>query len=123
MKRKPRSGDIREQILREWRGYDEAMDPNAGIHKPTEFVAAILKAAGMTDGLHEDEVRSAWREIAGEFIAQHTEPVSVTNGRLTLRVTQPAMRFNLEQMKPMLLERVRDKLGKDHIKSIHFTLG
>ena len=123
MKRKPRSGDIREQILREWRGYDEAKSLEEGIHQPGEFVASILKSAGMADGLHEDEVRETWRELAGDFIAEHTDPVSVANGRLTLRVTQPAMRFHLEQMKPMLLERVRAQLGEDHIQSIHFTLG
>lgn len=123
MRRKPRSGDIREQILKEWRGYDEAKDPDAGIHRPEEFMASILKSAGMADGLHEDDVRNSWRELAGDFIAEHTDPVSVSNGRLTLRVTQPAMRFHLEQMKPMLLERVRGKLGKDQIQSIHFTLG
>ena len=123
MKRKPRSGDIREQILREWRGYDEVKSLNSGIHKPGEFMASILKSAGMADGLHDDEVREGWRELAGDFIAEHTDPISVANGRLTLRVTQPAMRFHLEQMKPMLLERVQAKLGKEHIKSIHFTLG
>ena len=47
----------------------------------------------------------------------------MANGRLTLKVTQPAMRFHLEQMKPMLLERVQAKLGKNHIQSIHFNLG
>ena len=54
MKRKPRSGDIREQILKEWRGCDEVKDPNSGIHKPDEFLASILKQAGMSDGLNED---------------------------------------------------------------------
>ena len=96
MKRKPRSGDIREQILKEWRGCDEVKDPNAGIHKPDEFLASILRQAGMSDGLNEDEVRDGWKELAGDFIAEHTDPVSVANGRLTLRVTQPAMRFHLE---------------------------
>ena len=123
MKRKPRSGDIREQILKEWRGCDEVKDPNAGIHKPDEFLASILRQAGMSDGLNEDEVRDGWKELAGDFIAEHTDPVSVANGRLTLKVTQPAMRFHLEQMKPMLLERVQAKLGKDQIQSIHFNLG
>lgn len=123
MKRKARSGNIREQILREWRGYDEAKSLSEGIHKPSEFLASILKSAGMADGLHEDEVRKTWHELAGDFIAEHTDPLSVANGRLTLKVTQPAMRFHLEQMKPMLLERVQAKLGKDQIRAIQFTLG
>jgi predicted nucleic acid-binding Zn ribbon protein len=99
---------------------------NAGVHRPDEFVAALmrgLRAAGGADGLDEEEVRSAWKDLAGEFIARHTEPVAVKGGHLVLRVTQPAMRFHLEQMKPMLLERIRQQLGAERIRSVKFTLG
>ncbi len=123
MIRKPRDGGIREEILREWRGCDEAPDLNEGIHLAEKFISAILRSAGAEDGLHEDQVRSAWKELAGDFIAAHTEPVSVKNGHLVLRVTQPAMRFHLEQMKPMLLTRIRAHLGEDRIQSVKFSLG
>lgn len=122
-KRQPRTGVIREQILREWRGCDEATDLNVGVHRPQDFITAILRAAGAEDGLHEDQVRAAWQELAGEFISRHAEPTSVKNGHLMLRVNQPAMRFHLEQMKPMLLKRIQASLGKDRIKSIKFNHG
>lgn len=123
MKRPNRASGIRKEILREWRGCDEADNLNTGIHTPDQFIQAILRAAGAEDGLHEDQVRSAWKELAGDFIAAHTEPVSVKNGHFVLRVTQPAMRFHLEQMKPMLLTRIRSLLGENRIQSIKFTLG
>ena len=123
-RRKPGRADLmRQDILSEWRGADEAADPNAGIHAAGQFVNAILRAAGLEDGIHEDELRAAWKELAGDFIARHSEPLSVKGGHLVLRVTQPAMRFHLEQMKPMLLSRIRDQLGQDRIKSVKFTLG
>ena len=117
---------FREEILSEWRGCDEAHDLNAGVHLPADFVAAILRglrAAGAADGLDEAEVRATWKDLAGEFIARHAEPVSVKGGHLLLRVTQPAMRFELEQMKPMLLGRLRSHLGELRIRSVKFTLG
>ncbi len=117
---------IREEILGEWRGGAEADDLNAGIHLPGEFVAAILRGLGATgaeDGLDEEAVRAAWKELAGDFIARHAEPVSVKGGNLVLRVTQPAMRFHLEQMKPLLLERIRTQLGGERIRSVKFTHG
>ena len=123
MSRKPQTGGIRDEILREWRGCDEATDLTQGIHQAEKFISAILRSAGAEDGLHEDQVRSAWTELAGDFISRHTEPVSVKNGHLILRVTQPAMRFHLEQMKPMLLTRIRAQLGENRIKSVKFTLG
>lgn len=123
MKRKPRLGAIREEILTEWRGCEEATDLNQGIHSAEKFISAILRATGAEDGLHEDQVRSAWKELAGDFISRHSEPVSVKNGHLVLRVTQPAMRFHLEQMKPMLLTRIRAQLGENRVKSVKFALG
>lgn len=124
MKRKPpRLGKIREEILREWRGADEPADLNAGIHLAKNFISAILRAAGAEDGLHEDQVRATWKELAGDFIGRHTEPISVKSGNLVLRVTQPALRFQLEQMKPMLLKRIREQLGEGRIKTIKFQLG
>lgn len=123
MKKPPLARRIREEILREWRGIEEPPDLNAGIHLAEKFVTAILRAAGAEDGLHEDQVRETWKDLAGEFIARHTEPLSVKGGVMILRVTQPALRFQLEQMKPMLLKRIRNQLGEDRIKSIKFQLG
>lgn len=123
MKKPARPSRIREEILREWRGGDEVDDLNAGIHLANQFVAAILRAAGADDGLNEDQVRASWKELAGDFISRHSEPISVKGGHLVLRVTQPAMRFHLEQMKPMLFTSIRSQLGEDRIKSIKFTLG
>lgn len=123
MKPKDPSGGIREEILREWRGCDEPTDLNAGISIAEKWIRNVLKSVGAGDGLDEELVRSTWKELAGDFIADHTEPVSVRNGHLVLRVTQPAMRFHLEQMKPMLLTRIRAQLGEQRIKSVKFTLG
>ncbi len=123
MKKPPLARRIREEILLEWRGIEEPADLNAGIHLAEKFVTAILRAAGAEDGLHEDQVRETWKDLAGEFIARHTEPLSVKGGVLILRVTQPTLRFQLEQMKPMLLKRIRNQLGEDRIKSIKFQLG
>ncbi|MEY4570093.1 MAG: hypothetical protein RLZZ398_1532 [Verrucomicrobiota bacterium] len=123
MKKPQRVSRIREEILREWRGAEEPADLSAGIHLAQKFVAAILRAAGAEDGLHEDQVRATWKELAGDFIARHTEPISVKDGNLVLRVTQPALRFQLEQMNPMLLTRIRTQLGEGRIKSIKFQLG
>ena len=123
MKKRPRPSALREEILQEWRGAEEPADLNAGIHRAEQFVAAILRAAGAEDGLHEDQVRATWKELAGDFIARHTEPLSVKGGHLVLRVTQPALRFQLEQMKPMLLTRIRQHLGEGRVKTIKFQLG
>ena len=120
---RPKPSGASTRIIREWRGYDEALDLNEGLHRPQEFIQSILESAGAIEGLQEDQVRAAWKELAGDFIASHTDPVSVKQGELVLRVSQPALRFQLERMKPELLTRIREHLGPESIKSIHFTHG
>ena len=118
--------EIRKEILREWRGCDEPGTSDARVRPAAALLAAVirgLRAAGMADGLDETEVRETWKELAGDFIGRHSDPVSVREGILVLRVAQPSMRFHLEQMKPLLLERIQQQLGRERIKAIRFTHG
>lgn len=123
MSAKSRTQSIREEILSEWRGTAEAYDANARVNPASRFIAAILKSVGGLDGLDEQEIKDAWREVAGDFVADNSHPQSVRDGHLLLLVTQPAMRFHLEQLKPMLLERLRARFGEDKIRSVRFSLG
>jgi hypothetical protein len=122
-KPRPKLSGASTRILREWRGYEEALDLNEGLHHPQEFIQSILESTGAIEGLHEDQVRSSWKQLAGDFIAAHTDPVSVKHGELVLRVSQPALRFQLERMKPELLTRIHQHLGPHTIQSIRFTHG
>ena len=114
---------IRRTVLREWRGADEPADPARNLHRADRLVQAILDSLGARDGFEIEELRQHWREIAGEFLYPHAEPDSVRNGNLVLRVTHPAMRFHLEQMRGELLRKFRDRLGDGRVKSIRFQVG
>ncbi len=122
MARKNRIEWIRRAVLREWRGGDEPVSDNAVQHSK-RFIDAALKSAGAADGMDEERLREAWREIAGELVARHATPDSLKKGCLTLKVLQPAMRFQLEQMKPRLLANLKRELGEGVVTSVRFALG
>ncbi len=123
-KRKPtRREVIHEELVGEWLGCEKPLNTNKNVSSAADWVDAILRSQFFADSLDEEEVKKAWKEIAGDFIGANTEPVSAKDGNLILRVTQPAMRFHLEQMKPDLLRRIRERFGEDKIKSVRFTLG
>ena len=61
--------------------------------------------------------------MAGEFIAAQTEPVSLENGVLTLRVLQPSMLFHLEQSRGEILARLRKSLGGTKLTKVRLTIG
>lgn len=122
-KRANRNRTTRSQnILREWRGCDEPANLTEGVHDAADFLEEILQSAGADTGIREERLREMWKEIAGDFISMHTELVSIRHAELLLRVSQPALRFQLERMKPELLSRIRENLGES-IKSIRFTHG
>lgn len=123
MKGHHRREAMRNELLAEWRGGPELENLEKNIHHAGDHLAEILRLAGLRQNLEEEEVKNAWLAMAGDFVARHAEPCSIRNGDLVLRVTQPAMRFHLEQMKPVLLRRIQQHLGEDRVKSVKFTLG
>jgi predicted nucleic acid-binding Zn ribbon protein len=114
---------IHEELVSDWLGCEKPLNFNKNISTAGDWIDEILRKQFFADSLDEEEVKAAWKEIAGEFIGANTEPVSAKEGNLILRVTQPAMRFHLEQMKPELLQRMRERFGEDKIKSVRFALG
>jgi predicted nucleic acid-binding Zn ribbon protein len=124
-KRKPKIGrdSIHEELMSEWLGCEKPLGLNKNISAAADWIDSILKKQFFAESLNEEEVKAVWKEVAGDFIGSNTEPVSVKDGHLVLRVTQPAMRFHLEQMKPELLRKIKERFGKEKIKSIKFSLG
>ena len=122
MASKGREEWIRRSILREWYGGEDPPDDNS-FAKAESLVRAVLKSAGADQGIDEERLKEAWRSIAGDLVARHASPESLRNGCLVLKVLQPAMRFQLEQLKPQLLGKLREKLGEGVVKSVRFTLG
>jgi predicted nucleic acid-binding Zn ribbon protein len=123
MAKESRLEAIRRAVLREWRGGDDPAHPDERLHVPKEFLAAILRQAGATEGIDEERLREMWKEVAGDFIARNATPVSLKGGCLTLHVLQPAMRFHLEQSRVELLRKVQQAAGSGVVKSIRFAVG
>ncbi len=90
---------------------------------PGEYLDDLLKAVGLSEGVDEERLKTVWKDVAGDFVAQHTVPDSIRNGVLVLRVVQPAMKFHLQQMSGKLLENLHRELGVENIKQVVFKIG
>ncbi len=93
------------------------------MHRAADLLDKVLAAVGAADGIDEQRLKEAWRRLAGEAVAAHCEPAAFRKGTVELRVLQPAMRFHLEQMKPVLLRKLRDELGDERVRAVRFLLG
>ena len=113
----------RNKILIQWRGGIDPPNSARNIHQPTEYLDELLKVVGLSDGVDEQRLKESWSRVAGDFVAQHSEPDSIKNGVLVLKVVQPMMKFHLQQMTGKLLENLRGELGRDTVKQIVFKIG
>ena len=83
-----------------------------------------MQKLGLKERLRESEVIDAWSSIVGEFIAAHSTPVALRDGVLYVRVLQPALHYELQQIsKAEILRKLKQRFGTRTIRDIRFRLG
>ncbi len=114
----PKGDWLRALTLKQWRLAEPVKDPIRNISHAAESLDKILEELGATGGLEEKQLQDAWLKVAGDFIAKNAKPESLKKGVLVLRVVQPTLKFQLEQMKGKLLQNFRRELGEGVVKVI-----
>ena len=83
-----------------------------------------MQKLGLKERLQETEVIEAWAKIVGDFIAAHSAPMALREGVLYVRVLQPALHYELEQVsKADILRKLKQRFGAKTIREIRFRLG
>src|ERR1041385_162222 len=89
---------LRAAVISEWRGLPEKRPALDRWAAPADVLPKLMQRLGLKDRLQETEVQNAWSAIVGEFIATHSAPVALREGVLYVRVLQPALHYELEQI-------------------------
>ncbi len=91
---------------------------------PAELVPKMMQRLGLRERLHETEVIETWSKIVGEFIATHSAPFALRDGILYVRVLQPALHYELEQIsKKDILRKLKTRFGGKIIRDVRFRVG
>jgi predicted nucleic acid-binding Zn ribbon protein len=91
---------------------------------PADLLPKLMQRLGLRERLHEAEVIDAWSKIVGEFIAVHSAPVALREGALYVRVLQPALHYELEQVsKTEILRKLKRRFGGKTIRDVRFRVG
>ena len=115
---------LRAAVIAEWRGLpDRKMRPDRW-HSPAELMPKLMQRLGLRERLRETEVIDAWSKIVGDFIAAHSTPVALREGILYVRVLQPALHYELEQIsKSEILRKLKQRFGSKTIRDVRFRVG
>src|SRR4051812_11911131 len=115
---------LRAMVLAEWRGLPEKPFVRDTSKQVGELVGKLMSTLGLSERLREEEVTRAWREIVGEFVANHSAPQRLQNGVLTVRVLQPTVHYELDRVfKPQLLAKLKSRFGATVIRELKFRIG
>ena len=115
---------LRAQVVTEWRGLPEKFVAHDRWSAPAEVLPKLMQRLGLKERLQENEVLEAWSKIVGEFIAAHSAPVALREGILYVRVLQPALHYELEQIAKIdILRRLKQRFGSRIIRDLRFRVG
>jgi predicted nucleic acid-binding Zn ribbon protein len=118
------SPSLRAAVIAEWRGLPERKARADRWQSPAELVPKLMQRLGLRERLRETEVIDAWGKIVGEFIAAHSAPVALREGVLYVRVLQPALHYELDQVcKPEILRKLKQRFGGKTIRDLRFRIG
>ncbi len=79
--------------------------------------------SGMKRRLAEQRVLDSWKKAVGRGIAEQTQPLRVQNGVLQVRVSNSVWMQQLQFMKGMILQKVREETGVADLVDLRLFLG
>ena len=112
---------LRKRVLQEWRGLavKEQVDHTRGI---SDVLTKVIQKLGLNARIKEDEIKGAWKELVGDFLATHSEPLQLARGILSVRVLQPTIRYELDRVwKPDVLRKLQERFGTKVIRDVRFN--
>lgn len=115
---------LRAAVIAEWRGLPDRKLQGKRWQSPSELMPRLMQRLGLRERLRETEVIDAWSKIVGDFIAAHSTPVALREGILYVRVLQPALHYELEQIsKSEILRKLKQRFGSKTIRDVRFRVG
>ncbi|MGC4175369.1 DUF721 domain-containing protein [Demequina sp.] len=79
----------------------------------SDAVETLLKRMGWTEQVEVAAVTARWREVVGDQIADHCEPLGFDEGKLTVRASSTAWATQLTLMAGQIRHRINEEFGRD----------
>lgn len=87
------------------------------------MLGGLLKNRHLVTSLRRVMVLSLWEQVVGPIVAQKSWPERVNDGVLVVGVTSHAWAQQLHMLKPQIISRYRQLLGRSALKDVEFRIG
>jgi predicted nucleic acid-binding Zn ribbon protein len=89
--------------------------------KISSILNEIIEARDWRKGIAEGNLFSEWRSIVGNEIAEHSTPITMYEGRLTIQTTSTAWSTQLRLMEGDLLRTIQKSAPGAVVESLSIT--
>ncbi|WP_203998741.1 DUF721 domain-containing protein [Micromonospora lutea] len=79
----------------------------------------LMKARGWQQPAAEATVFGAWERVVGSEVAQHSRPVKLENGELTVEARSTAWATQLRLLAGSLLQQIAREVGHNVVRKLH----
>ncbi|ALJ18393.1 DUF721 domain-containing protein [Microbacterium sp. No. 7] len=85
-----------------------------------DVLSDLTRSAGWESQLAREDLVRQWSEVAGAETAQHSSPVGLTDGMLTVRCDSTAWAKNLHLMRAVILTEIMRRFPEAGVTGIRF---
>jgi len=84
----------------------------------SDAVDTLLHRMGWTEQVEVAAVTARWREVVGDSIADHCDPLGFEDGKLTVRASSSAWATQLTIMAGQVRHRINEEFGRDIVAEL-----
>lgn len=95
--------------------------PGRDPHGVGDVLTALTREAGWDSHLAREDLVRQWSDVAGDDTAQHTHPVALTDGTLTVQCDSTAWAKQLQLMRSHILSEIIRRFPEAKVEAIRFV--
>lgn len=85
-----------------------------------DIIKSVLSKRDLNASFGFYKVKTKWENIVGKMIANHSEPIKLTSGKLVLGVDHTEWMQQLRQFEKIIIDKVNGVMGKKAVRSLFF---
>ena len=98
--------DLAKELYKFYEQTNESREQNIDPQSLEAVLAEMVTGRNWGQGIAEGNLFSNWAEVVGVEIAEHTTPISLVDGRLTIQSTSSAWATQMRLMQNELLKTI-----------------
>lgn len=84
----------------------------------SDVLSAFLRNNGLETPLLQRRLVDSWDEVAGDVVARYTEEKAIRNQTLWVKISSPALRYDLQMRRSDLVRDLNARVGAQIITDV-----